>query len=103
MAIDGTALRALGDALAWEDDNPDNLLPTDAAHALIRSLLVERDERDQIGHIDEAAAVHWRLRLLYGEISGYRFGDNTQGWYYAGPTLCRAARWLAGGPGAPVP
>ncbi len=103
MAIDSTPLRALGDALAWEQDTPDSLLPTVDAHRLIRNVLVERDEGYQSAHIAEAADLHWRLRLLYGELGGYRFGDNARGWYYEGPTLCRAARWLERGPSAPLP
>jgi len=64
MTIDSTAMRAFGDALAWEHDNPESVLPTFAAHDMIRGLLAERDEGDRPDHVAEAAALHWRLRLL---------------------------------------
>jgi len=69
------------------------LLPAVEAHALIHWLLIQRDEGYQPGHDDEAAHLHWRLRLAYGELGGYLFAD-TRRWYYDGPTLCLAARWL---------
>ncbi len=87
-------MRALGDVLADHPDSPDTLLPWIETHALIGRLLIERDEGWQPGHADEAAGVHWRLRLMYGELGGYSFGDNGTGWSYHGYDLCQAARQL---------
>lgn len=94
MPVDAIILRVLSDALADHPDSPDTLLPWGEADALICLLLVERDEGWQTSHDVEAAGLHWRLRLMYGEIGGYPFGDATGGRYYHGYDLCQAARRL---------
>ncbi len=86
-------LRALCDALAQEPDGPEVLLPAAEAHTLIRWLLIQRGKGYYPGHEDEAAHLHWRLRLAYGELGGYICVDGACS-YYDGPTLCLAARWL---------
>jgi len=98
MTTDTRTLRALGDALADEPDSPDRLLPWVEAHWLIRRLLVERDEGARLDHAGEAAALHWRLRLMYGELGGYPFGDAAGVRYYHGYDLCQAARQLGQNP-----
>lgn len=94
MTTDMLTMRALADVLVDHPDSPDTLLPWVDAHGLIRRLLIERDEGRQAGHDAEAASLHWRLRLVYGELGGYAFGDNDAGWYYHGYDLCQAARQL---------
>ncbi len=94
MSVDARTLRVLSDALAGHPDSPDTLLPWVEAHRLIRRLLIERDEGWQGGHDVEAAGLHWRLRLMYGELGGYPFGDAAGARYYHGYDLCQAARLL---------
>jgi len=92
--MDTLTMCALGDVLADHPDNPDTLLPWIETHELICRLLAERDEDWQPGHADEAAGLHWRLRLMYGELGGYPFGDAAGMCYYHGYDLCQAARQL---------
>jgi hypothetical protein len=94
MTTDTRTVRALGDVLADHPDHPDTLLPWVAAHELICRLLAERDEGWQPEHVDEAAGLHWRLRLMYGELGGYPFDDAAGVRYYHGYDLCQAARRL---------
>ncbi len=94
MTMHTFTMRALADVLADHPDSPDTLLPWVTAHELIYRLLAERDEGWQPGHADEAAGLHWRLRLVYGDLGGYAFGDAAGARYYHGYDLCQAARLL---------
>lgn len=93
MSNCAATLHALTALLSDEPGSPDVLLDVSTVQVMIHLLLVRRDKGRRRAHQTEAAHLHRRLRVVYGELGGYPFrdGDTT---YYDGPTLYEAARWL---------
>jgi len=64
-------LRALGDFLAREPDDPEHAITADEVHRLLRLALVKRDRRRRDTHANEASLLHLRLTLAYRAGGGY--------------------------------
>lgn len=75
-------LRALGDLLAREPDDPEYAISAGEVHTLLRLALVRRDRHRGDAHAHEAALLHLRLTLAYRAGGGYVATDGGVRYYH---------------------
>jgi len=75
-------LRALGDLLAREPDDPEHAITADEVHSLLRLALVKRDRQRRETHAHEAVLLHLRLTLAYRAAGGYIATDGGVRYYH---------------------
>jgi len=75
-------LRALGNLLTNEPDDPEYAITAGEVHTLLRLALVKRDRRRRDMHANEAALLHLRLTLAYRACGGYVATDGGVRYYH---------------------